>query len=361
MKYYSFKDNLELNIYGASHAECVGVKIKGLPRGFKINEKRLKEFLKRRAPSDKNGSTSRREPDEYIFVEGVREGVIAGDFVTAEIPNVNVVSKDYSELKYIPRPGHADMAAYMKYGIDCDMSGGGAFSGRMTAPLCIAGGIMAQLLAEKGIAISAHLYSVGGAFDKAFDPVNPLEIKNVNGLPLIDENSAEKILQEINNARAKGDSVGGIVECAVTGVPAGLGGPLFEGLESMISFLAFAIPGVKGVEFGSGFAAAAALGSQNNDTYEYKNGSLIIPTNRCGGILGGISLGNPIIFRTAFKPTPSILVVQRTVNVFTKENTEISVSGRHDACIALRAVPVVEAAAAIAVYDKLLGEENGVE
>ena len=169
MKYYSFKDNLELNIYGESHSKSIGVKIKGLPLGFKIDEKKLKEFLKRRAPSAKNGSTSRIEPDEYIFVEGVEEGVIVGNSVTAEIPNVNAVSKDYSELKYIPRPGHADMAAYMKYGIDFDMTGGGAFSGRMTAPLCVAGGIIAQILAENGINISAHLYSVGSVLDKAFD------------------------------------------------------------------------------------------------------------------------------------------------------------------------------------------------
>ena len=361
MKYYSFKDNLELNIYGESHSKSIGVKIKGLPLGFKIDEKKLEEFLKRRAPSAKNGSTSRIEPDEYIFVEGVEEGVIVGNSVTAEIPNVNAVSKDYSELKYIPRPGHADMAAYMKYGIDFDMTGGGAFSGRMTASLCVAGGIIAQILAENGINISAHLYSVGSVLDKAFDPVHPQSVKNADGLSLIDETVAEKILHEINSARAKGDSIGGIVEGAVIGVPKGLGGPLFEGLESIISFLVFAIPGVKGVEFGSGFDSASLWGSQNNDFYEYKNGILDMPTNNCGGVLGGISLGTPIIFRAAFKPTPSISALQRTVNVKTKENVEISVKGRHDACIAVRAVPVAEAAAAIAVYDKLLGEKNGIE
>lgn len=356
MKYYSFKNNIEVSIYGASHAECVGVKIKGLPLGFKIDENKLKDFLKRRAPSSKNGSTSRKETDEYYFVSGVKNGVVKKDEVIAQIPNIDPSSKDYSYLKYIPRPSHADMGAYMKYGIDYDISGGGAFSGRMTTPVCIAGGIFSQLLEEKGTKISAHLYSVGSSFDDAFDPLNPQDVKYSCGLPLINEECVQNILTEINQSSQNNDSVGGIVECAVVNYPAGVGGALFEGLEGIISYLLFAIPGVKGVEFGSGFASAFSHASQNNDFYEYKDDKLSLCSNNCGGIVGGISLGFPIIFRVAFKPTPSVALTQKSVNLATKENVEISIKGRHDTCIALRAVPVVEAVSAIALYDKLCGE-----
>lgn len=318
-------EKLFFEIFGASHAQEIGVSASGLPAGEDVDIEKLRAFLKRRAPGNSELSTPRREADEPIFLSGLTDSRTNGDTLKAVIKNTNVRSSDYAALRHLPRPGHADFGAWMKYGMDFDMSGGGPFSGRLTAPMCILGGICLQILERRGISISAKAVSIGGK----------------------DSDFTETIL----SAKADGDSVGGVIECTVTGVPAGLGGELFDGIEGLISRLVFAIPAVKGIEFGAGFKAASMLGSENNDPFTVEDGRVLTHGNNHGGILGGISTGMPIVFRAAFKPTPSIAKTQQSVDLDTMEPAEIAVSGRHDPCIVPRAVPVVEAAAAIAMLD----------
>ena len=325
----AYGDRFRFTIWGQSHGPAVGVTMEGLPAGFAIDFEELQRFLDRRAPGQA-GATPRKEADRPEFLSGLVGGVTCGAPVTALIRNENTRSGDYDNLKSIPRPGHADYTAWVKYGDARDAAGGGPFSGRLTAPLCIAGGICLQLLAPMGITVSARLVRVGG------------------------ETDPEKFMDAIEAARAAGDSVGGVVECAVSGVPAGVGEPMFDGLENRIAGAVFGIPGVKGLEFGSGFAGAALRGSQNNDPFYVEDGAVRTRTNNAGGILGGISTGMPIVFRAAFKPTPSIAKPQQSVDLRTMRETELTVHGRHDPCIALRAVPVVEAAAAVAIYDAIL-------
>ena len=325
----AYGDRFRFTIWGQSHGPAIGVTMEGLPAGFAIDFEALQRFLDRRAPGQA-GSTPRKEADRPEFVSGLVDGVTCGGPVTAMICNENTRSGDYDNLKYIPRPGHADYTAWIKYGEARDAAGGGQFSGRLTAPLCVAGGICLQLLAPMGITVSARLVRVGG------------------------ETDPEKFMDAIEAARAEGDSVGGVVECAVSGVPAGVGEPMFDGLENRIARAVFGIPGVKGLEFGSGFAGADLRGSQNNDPFYVEDGAVRTRTNNAGGILGGISTGMPIVFRAAFKPTPSIAKPQQSVDLRTMTETTLAVRGRHDPCIALRAVPVVEAAAAVAIYDAIL-------
>ena len=325
----AYGDRFRFTIWGQSHGPAIGVTMEGLPAGFAIDFEALQRFLDRRAPGQA-GSTPRKEADRPEFVSGLVDGVTCGGPVTAMIRNENTRSGDYDNLKYTPRPGHADYTAWIKYGEARDAAGGGQFSGRLTAPLCIAGGICLQLLAPMGITVSARLVRVGG------------------------ETDPEKFMDAIEAARAEGDSVGGVVECAVSGVPAGVGEPMFDGLENRIAGAVFGIPGVKGLEFGSGFAGADLRGSQNNDPFYVEDGAVRTRTNNAGGILGGISTGMPIVFRAAFKPTPSIAKPQQSVDLRTMTETTLAVRGRHDPCIALRAVPVVEAAAAVAIYDAIL-------
>ena len=329
----AYGDRFRFTIWGQSHGPAIGVTMEGLPAGFAIDFEALQRFLDRRAPGQA-GSTPRKEADRPEFVSGLVDGVTCGGPVTAMIRNENTRSGDYDNLKYTPRPGHADYTAWIKYGEARDAAGGGQFSGRLTAPLCIAGGICLQLLAPMGITVSARLVRVGG------------------------ETDPEKFMDAIEAARAEGDSVGGVVECAVSGVPAGVGEPMFDGLENRIAGAVFGIPGVKGLEFGSGFAGTGLRGSQNNDPFYVEDGAVRTRTNNAGGILGGISTGMPIVFRAAFKPTPSIAKPQQSVDLRTMTETTLAVRGRHDPCIALRAVPVVEAAAAVAVYDAILNEAN---
>ncbi len=334
---FCYGENLKISIFGQSHAPAVGVTIEGLPAGVEIDTEELQRFLDRRAPGRNQYSTSRKEADAPEFLSGVLPSgtdgklVACGTPVTAIIKNTNIRPQDYEELKYIPRPGHADYTANIKYGGSQDVSGGGAFSGRMTAPLCIAGGICIQLLAAKGIEINAKIRSIAGI-----------------------EGDEAAMFAAIDAAKAEGDSVGGVVECVVTGLPAGIGGPMFGGLESRIAQAVFGIPAVKGVEFGAGFAAAALKGSENNDPFAIENGKVVTKTNNCGGILGGISTGMPLVFRAAFKPTPSIALEQDSVDLRRMQPAKLSVKGRHDPCIVPRAVPVVEAAAAIAIYDAMM-------
>ena len=352
-------ENISLVIFGESHSPSIGVTVEGLPKGISVDEKKLAAFMARRAPGRDKFSTPRKEADEVVFSSGISEAQTNGEQVCGIIYNQNQRSKDYSELNDKPRPGHADYTAKMKYGKDYDVKGGGHFSGRLTAPLCIAGGICLQWLESMGITIGAHISSIHGVEDKRFDSVNITaeELTALKAKPFtcIDDEAAEKMQAEILAARENCDSVGGTVECAVVGLPVGLGGPLFSGIEGRIAQLVFGIPAVKGVEFGAGFEAATLFGSENNDEFYYaENGTVKTRTNNCGGILGGISNAMPLTFRVAFKPTPSIAKTQNTISFEAKENTTLNIVGRHDPCIVQRAVPVVEAAAAIVIADLMI-------
>ncbi len=327
-------DNYRLTIFGASHAEKIGVRIEGLPKGFEIDMAKLEAFMARRAPGKDRFSTARQESDQVIFEEGITEdGQVVCTDACAVIYNRNVRRSDYDSLKDTPRPGHADLTAHLRYGDDFDMSGGGPFSGRMTAPLCIAGGIALQILESKGITVSAQIVMIGG------------------------KTQEQEMKDAIDRAREEGDSVGGVIACTATGVPGGIGDPMFDGIENRIARIVFGIPAVKGIEFGAGFEAARMKGSDHNDAMHYDDqGHICSETNHAGGILGGITNGMPVTFKVAFKPTPSITKEQQTVNTRTQENTVISVQGRHDPCIVMRAVPVVEAACACALLDALMQE-----
>ncbi|MCL2473798.1 MAG: chorismate synthase [Alphaproteobacteria bacterium] len=321
--------NIKISIFGQSHSSAIGVTIDGLPAGFQVNFDELRVFLQRRMPGQGSHTTSRKEPDEPEFLSGLVNGITCGAPLTAIIRNTDVRSDDYEQLRDIPRPSHADYAAYIKYGKAHDVRGGGHFSGRLTAPLCIAGGICLQILWQKEIEIAAHIKSIGNISNSDFDT-------------------------EIAAVRAQGDSLGGIIECSAIGVPAGIGEPMFDGMENRLASILLGIPAVKGVEFGNGFEAVALRGSENNDSFYYEEGRIKTRTNNHGGILGGITSGMPIIFRVAIKPTASIALEQDSVNLKTHENTKLKITGRHDPCIVPRAVPCVEAAAAIAIYDALL-------
>ena len=322
---------LKLSIFGQSHSPAIGVNIDGLPAGIKLDIEKLKAFLKRRSPGQNDFSTARVEHDVPEVLSGLVDGITCGAPLAIIIRNTDTKSSDYREQRDIPRPSHADYSAFIKFGGHQDVAGGGHFSGRLTAPLCVAGGICLQVLNELGITISARITQIG----------------KIQG-------TDEKMKREILIAKEQGDSVGGIIECEATGLPAGLGDPMFDGIENRISGIVFGIPGVKGIEFGSGFEGAARKGSENNDSFYMDGETVKTQTNHCGGILGGITNGMPVLFRVAFKPTPSIEKEQKTVNLSSKENTVLQVTGRHDPCIVPRAVPCVEAAAAIALYDAYL-------
>lgn len=350
--------NISLSVFGQSHSEAIGVVMEGLPAGIEINEERIYGFMKRRAPSSAAFSTPRKEEDKPVFVGGVLNGKTTGAAVCAVIYNKNAKSGDYSALVDTPRPGHADFPARVKYGGLEDTRGGGAFSGRMTAPLCIAGAVASAFLEQKGITVGAHILSIADIRDDSFDPVNitaeELEAVKAKTFGVLNDGKGMQMLEKTANARKDGDSLGGIVECAAVGVPAGLGGELFDGLESSLARLVFAVPAVKGFEIGSGFASATLFGSENNDGYFYDGETVKTRTNNHGGILGGITSGMPIIFRAAVKPTPSIAKIQKSVNLKTKEDTVLEIGGRHDACIVPRVLPVMESCLATVLTDEIL-------
>ncbi len=352
---------ITVEIFGESHSAAIGMTLCGVPAGKTIDMEALQRFLDRRAPGRDATATARREPDRPEFLCGVLDGVTTGAPITAIIRNTDQHSRDYEKLRHVPRPSHADYAAAVKYGGYNDIRGGGAFSGRLTAPLCIAGGIALQLLAARGITIGAHLYSVAGIADTPFDAVMPdadtLLSAGKKAFPVLSDAAGESMREAILAAKKNGDSVGGVIECAILGMPAGYGGPLFDGVEGKIASALFGIPAVRGVEFGSGFAAADMRGSAHNDPFTYKDGKVVTTTNHSGGIQGGITNGMPILFRLAMKPTPSIAMEQHTVNLMTHEDTTLAIGGRHDPCVAARAVPAVEAAAALCILD-LLTKEN---
>lgn len=357
---YKLGDYLKISVFGQSHSEEIGVIAEGLPKGEKIDLKRLDDFMQRRAPGKNRFSTARREPDKIIFKSGIDGEILNGEPLKAVIKNTDVRSGDYN--LDIPRPGHADYTAYVKYGGKNDMHGGGQFSGRLTAPLCIIGGICLQLLEKQGIYVGAHAAEIHGIKDDCFDPVNIngslfKEIA-VKDFPVINDECERKMQAEIDKARENLDSVGGIIECAVTGLSAGFGGPLFEGVEGELARGLFGIPAVKGVEFGAGFNAARMYGSENNDEFYYDGEHVKTYTNNCGGILGGITDGMPLTLRIAVKPTPSVAREQKSVSLIKKENTALNINGRHDPCIVQRAVPVAEAVTAAVIYDILKGGQD---
>lgn len=350
----TYGESLKLSIFGQSHGPAIGMVLDGIPAGLPVDTEKLQAFLNRRAPGQNDWSTPRKEEDRPEFLGGVLDGYTCGAPIAAVIHNANTRSGDYSNLKDCPRPGHADYTAQIKYGGFQDAAGGGHFSGRLTAPLCIAGGLCKQWLEEMGIRIGAHIYMIAGWEDYKFDPLQP-ELDAIDPeFPLIAPHMGDEMKKRIEQARSQGDSVGGMIECAITGLPAGLGEPMFGGVESKIAQIVYGIPAVKGVAFGSCLTYAYDLGSEMNDSYTVKDGKIQAVSNHAGGILGGITTGMPVIFRTTFKPTPSIARPQQSVSLSKMENQELIVKGRHDPCIVPRAVPVVEAAAAIAIYDLIL-------
>ena len=343
---------LRLSIFGQSHSEAIGMTLDGLPAGIEIDPDELQRFLNRRAPGQNDWSTPRKEEDRPDFLCGLKDGFTCGAPLTAVIHNNNTRPKDYSQLKITPRPGHADYTAEVKYRGFQDYSGGGHFSGRLTAPLCIAGGVVRQELRRHNIAVDARIAAIAGIRDESAFEASVAD----KAFPVVDDKIGEQMRAAIQNAREDGDSVGGVIECVVRGLPVGVGEPMFDGVENQIARLVFAVPAVKGVEFGAGFEAAKLRGSENNDPFLVKDGRIETAANHAGGILGGITNGMPLVFRAAVKPTPSISRAQQSVNLSTMEPQELRVTGRHDPCIVPRAVPVIEAAAALAVYDLILGE-----
>ncbi len=358
-----YGDNISVSIFGQSHSNGIGVCVEGLEAGFKIDFDELRKFMKRRAPGQNEYSTPRKEKDEFEILSGLVDDTTCGAPFCAIIKNKDQHSKDYSELKEKPRPAHADFCAEIKYKGFQDVAGGGHFSGRLTAPLCIAGGIIKQILAKKGIYIGAHILSIGDVSDIAYDMVNLSTNKTDNkgaylypneDFPVLNKEAGLSMKEYIAKKRKEGDSCGGIIECGVVGLPIGLGTPMFDGVENKIASIIFGVPAVKGIEFGNGFECAHISGSKNNDEFYFDGDKVKTRTNNCGGILGGISNGMPVVFRTAIKPTPSIAKEQNTISFINKTDTKLTIKGRHDPCIVPRAVPVIEAACAIAVYDMLL-------
>ena len=382
-------NRIKISIFGESHGEAIGVTIDGLPAGMELDEARIGAFLQRRASRGLPWSTSRQEPDQPRILSGFYRGRTTGAPLAALIENQNMRSADYESLQSIPRPGHADLTATAKYAGFQDPRGGGHFSGRLTAPLAFAGAVCMQILEKRGVFIFAHAESVGSCKDRSFDPVRPdlaaLRAIGTKAFPVLDDTCAEAMIARIMQAKDRSDSVGGVVECIALGVPAGLGDPMFDSLEARIASILFGIPAVKGVEFGDGFEVAGRQGSENNDVPFFKrqgerqgdgsgqgDGSSVLrqmnrppvspvpplvplviryKTNHAGGIEGGIANGMPILFRAAFKPTPSIAREQESIDLDRKENIRFEVKGRHDPCIVPRAVPVVEAACAVAILD----------
>lgn len=353
---------ISVSIWGESHSESIGVILDGLPAGEAIDWEELLLFMGRRRSQGGGTDTPRMEADLPEIQSGLLDGRTCGTPLCALIRNSNTRPKDYSLFEQVARPGHADYSGFLRYEGYNDVRGGGHFSGRLTAALCFAGGVAKQLLARKGIRIAAHIQQIGSLRDGSFldcDLSEELLQRLTHSLfPLLNVDLEKPMTEEISAARAQGDSVGGMVECAIVGLPGGYGDPFFDSIESRLSSLLFSIPAVKGVEFGDGFGLCGLRGSQANDPFRMEGGKVITSSNHNGGILGGISTGMPIIFRCGFKPTPSISRPQQSVNFITGENVDLEIQGRHDPCIVRRAVPVVEAAAALAVLDLLLASDK---
>ena len=358
----SIGQTLKLSLFGESHGGAIGVVLDGLPSGFALDLEEIGREMGRRAPGQDNLSTTRKEADIPQIVSGFFHGRTTGTPLCALIANTDTRSGDYGNLKIAMRPGHADYTAQMRYGGFQDFRGGGHFSGRITAPLVFAGAVCKQMLEKRGIVIGAHIAAIHGVEDALFDPVNlnAGQLKELTYLPFpaLDKAQGEKMRTEILAAKYEADSVGGVVECGIVGLPAGLGDPFFDSVESVLSHLLFSVPAVKGVEFGLGFGITRLRGSQSNDSYCYDGDTVKTRTNHNGGLLGGITSGMPIVFRAAVKPTSSIGKPQQTVNLETGQEETLVVKGRHDPCVVQRAVPVLEAAAAIGLCDLLLAAQG---
>lgn len=350
----TYGEKLKLTIFGQSHGAAIGMTMDGIPAGLTVDEDQLLKFMARRAPGGHAYATPRKEADHPEFLSGIVEGHTCGAPISAVIRNSNTRSGDYENLKDCPRPGHADYAAQIKYEGYQDVAGGGHFSGRLTAPICIAGGLCMQWLSKKGIRIGAHISSIHGIEDDMLDTLHPDLARIGKIFPTVNEAAGENMQKEIIKAKSMGDSVGGTITCYVVGLPAGLGDPMFGGVENRLAQILYGIPAVKGVEFGAGFKAASFYGSENNDPFQYNDGKISTITNHCGGILGGITNGMPLVFRIAVKPTPSISIPQQSISLKNQCAKTLEIKGRHDPCIVPRAVPVVEAAAAIALFDMIL-------
>ncbi len=350
-----FGNNIKISVFGQSHSEGIGVVIDGLPAGKKLDFEAVTAFLARRSSGGGALTTARTEKDKPHILSGVVDDVTCGAPLCAVFINGDIQSSDYDIIADVPRPSHADYSAHIKFGGFNDFRGGGHFSARLTAPLCFAGAVCIQLLREMGIEIAAHISSIGSVEDRRFSPTEitaeELRALKRKANPVIDDAVFDEMCVEILSAKDEGDSVGGTVECCVVGLPVGVGEPIFDGLENRIAACVFAIPAVKGIEFGNGFDCASLRGSKNNDAFYYDGETVKTRTNNCGGIQGGLSNGMPLIFRLAFKPTPSIACEQASISLSKGTDVKLCVEGRHDPCVVLRAVPCVEAAAAIAVYD----------
>lgn len=351
----SVGDKIKVQIFGQSHSQFIGVVIDNLPAGKHLDIDKIENFLQRRKGAKNAYSTKRNETDKPTIVSGIVDNRTCGAPLCAIFKNEDTRSQDYDNFANIPRPSHADYVASVKHNGCNDIRGGGNFSGRMTLPLCFAGAVCIQLLEDEGIKIGAHIYSIANIKDKPYSmtKVNANDLIADASFPCNDKNIANEMEKYLTEVAAEGNSVGGIIECGIVGTPVGLGEPMFDGIENKISQLIFSIPAVKGIEFGSGFNCATMLGTEHNDILTLKDGKVQTESNNSGGIVGGISNAMPIIFRVAIKPTPSIAVPQKTLDVSTEKISELIIKGRHDPCIVPRAVPVVEAAAAIAIYDLL--------
>ncbi len=351
----TYGEKIKISVFGESHGNGIGVVIDGLPAGVKIDMDRVLAQMSRRAPGKDKTATPRLEKDIPKVLSGMLGDTLTGAPLCAVIENTNTRSGDYGNLLSCPRPGHSDFTAFVKYNASNDIRGGGHFSGRLTAPIVFAGAICRQILESKGIKIAAHIASIGAVSDESFNPVfiddKLIERLNNSTFALIDESVEDKMREQVEDARLSLDSIGGTIECAVSGIDAGFGEPMFDGVEGVIAKAVFGVPAIKGIEFGKGFELAQMRGSQSNDAFRYVDGKVVTETNNCGGILGGITNGMPIVFKAAVKPTPSISQKQKTVDLQKKENAELEIHGRHDPCIVPRAVPVIEAVTAIALIN----------
>ena len=355
-------NNLQLTIFGESHGPAIGVVVDGLPIGLSVDEEAVARDMARRAPGQDPTATARREADRVRIVSGLYSGHTTGAPLCGLIENTNVRSGDYEAMQRLMRPGHADYAGYVKYRGMNDPRGGGHFSGRLTAPLVFAGALCRQALAARGIEVGAHIASIAEVEDAPMDPVG-VDAQTLRALrdarfALLDPAREAAMRARVEEARLAGDSVGGSIEVAAVGVPAGLGAPFFDSLESTLAHLLFSIPAVKGVAFGDGFGLCAMRGSGANDAMRVQDGRVTCETNHNGGVTGGITNGMPVVCRVAVKPTPSIAQPQRTVDVSCMADAQMEIRGRHDPCIVPRAVPVVESAMLLALTDLLLEEET---
>ena len=355
-------NNIKISIFGESHGKGIGVVIDGLPYGEKINFSDIRLQMQRRSPGNNDLTSQRKEIDDFQIISGILNDITTGTPLCAIIYNENIKSVDYNNKKLLFRPGHADYTGYIRYQGFSDFSGGGHFSGRLTCPLVFAGSICRQILKKKGIIVGSHINSIGNIFDKMFDSINVvsefLEYLSLDSFPVINKEIKNDMQSKIREVKLDGDSIGGTIECAIIGIPVGIGNPIFDNIESKISSIIFSIPGVKGIDFGSGFDSSFMKGSQHNDNFIFENGKVKTLTNNHGGVLGGISSGMPIIFKVAFKPTPSIEKKQKTINFKNNSEQEIKIKGRHDPCIAIRAAPIIEAAAAIAISDLMISSQK---